>query len=321
MLFRILALSSGLLVGCSSTSSASSTPSAPSAPSASAGTSAATPALTVDPALVALLERHHARGVLVVHDPAANAWRTSDPRLAVQRYVPASTFKIPNTLLALELGVVQDASTPVPWDGRTYSFPDWNQDHTLRTAFRASCVPCYQRFARQIGLPAYQAWLPRLGYGNADPGAVVDAFWLRGPLAISPVEEVQFLVRLQQGTLPFSARTLGIMREVLLDEDREGRRLHGKTGWFGADGGPGKGKDEDGSGKEKAEGGSGQGKDEARGPGEDPSRVYDREDYGWYVGYLTEGPRTVFAAALLFSRGTEDFLKARRRIALDALSR
>ncbi len=56
-----------------------------------------------------------------------NADRASEPR------VPASTFKILNSLVILETGVLPDTETVVPWDGIERDVAAWNQDHSLRT--------------------------------------------------------------------------------------------------------------------------------------------------------------------------------------------
>lgn len=56
------------------------------------------------------------------------------------------------------------------WDGRDKGLAAWNQDHTLATAFRTSCVWCYQELARRVGLPMYERYLTALQYGNQPHG-------------------------------------------------------------------------------------------------------------------------------------------------------
>src|SRR5215510_9346372 len=76
----------------------------------------------------------------------------SDQKRSGEPMLPASTFKVPNSLIALETGVVQDPDKDVfPWDGTTRSIEAWNKDHTLRSAIVASVVPVYQEIARRIG--------------------------------------------------------------------------------------------------------------------------------------------------------------------------
>jgi len=76
----------------------------------------------------------------------------SDKDRSGEAKLPASTFKIPSSLIALETGVVQDLDKDVfKWDGVTRSIEAWNRDHTMRTAIAASAVPVYQEIARSDG--------------------------------------------------------------------------------------------------------------------------------------------------------------------------
>ena len=76
----------------------------------------------------------------------------SDKNRSGEPMLPASTFKIPNSLIALETGVVADTDNEVfKWDGVKRSIENWNRDHTLSSAFAASAVPVYQDIARRIG--------------------------------------------------------------------------------------------------------------------------------------------------------------------------
>ena len=44
------------------------------------------------------------------------------------RYTPASTFKIVNSLIGLETGVITDEKMVIKWDGIKRSNQDWNKD-------------------------------------------------------------------------------------------------------------------------------------------------------------------------------------------------
>ncbi|MFN3855688.1 MAG: penicillin-binding transpeptidase domain-containing protein [Phreatobacter sp.] len=155
-----------------------------------------------------------------------------DPPRARRRYVPASTFKIPNTLIALETGAVRDVDAIVPYGGVASRNPAWNRDMSLREAMPISNVPVFQQVARRVGLPAYRDWLTRLDYGNRATGERVERFWLDGPLAISALEEARFNLRLARGDLPASAQAMGLTRDIVRLESAGGATLHGKTGWF-----------------------------------------------------------------------------------------
>ncbi|PTM61414.1 penicillin-binding transpeptidase domain-containing protein [Phreatobacter oligotrophus] len=151
---------------------------------------------------------------------------------ARQRFVPASTFKIPNSLIAFETGVVRDADEVLPYGGGPVAVPAWAKDMSLREAMPISNVPIFQEVARRVGLPRYRDWLARLDYGNRDPGTVVDRFWLDGPLQISALEEAQFNARLGRMALPASPRAQALVHDITRIDNRDGATLHAKTGWY-----------------------------------------------------------------------------------------
>src|SRR3977135_746217 len=91
----------------------------------------------------------------------------SDTERSGEAMLPASTFKIPNSLIALETGVVGDPDKDVfPWDGVVRSIEAWNRDHTMRSAIAASAVPVYQEIARRIGAERMQKYVDLFEYGN-----------------------------------------------------------------------------------------------------------------------------------------------------------
>src|SRR5687768_13824846 len=80
-------------------------------------------------------------------------------------YLPASTFKIVNSLVGLQTGNITNDSMIIPWDG-VKRRPEWDQDLSMYRAFRVSSVPYYQELARRIGQDTMQAWLDSLSYGT-----------------------------------------------------------------------------------------------------------------------------------------------------------
>jgi beta-lactamase class D len=132
------------------------------------------------------------------------------------RVTPASTFKIPHALAALDAGVVTGADSAFPYDGSPVRFETWRRDHTLASAMRYSVVWYFQRVARLLGREREQAYLDRLDYGNRDPSSGLDSFWIGGSLLISPEEQERFLVRLYQDALPVSAASMQIVRSILV---------------------------------------------------------------------------------------------------------
>jgi beta-lactamase class D len=189
------------------------------------------------PDLAAVFARHGTPGTFVLFDIADGRVVIVDRARAERPYVPASTFKIPNSLIALETGAVKDEREVVPYGGRPQPFPQWERDMDLRDAIRASNVPVFQEIARRIGRKKMQANLDRLRYGNLRIGEAVDRFWLDGPLEISALDQAQFLARLAQGNLPVSGRSQRIVRDILRVEEKNGAVLFAKTGWYSGEGG------------------------------------------------------------------------------------
>jgi beta-lactamase class D len=160
----------------------------------------------------------------------------SDKERSGQAMLPASTFKIPNSLIALETGVVGDPDKDVfKWDGVVRSIKGWNRDHTLRSAIAASAVPVYQEIARRIGAERMQKYVDLLEYGNRDIGGGIDQFWLTGNLRIDPVQQVDFVDRLRRGALPVSKRSQELVRDILPVTKSGDAVIRAKSGLLGAE--------------------------------------------------------------------------------------
>lgn len=173
------------------------------------------------------------RGVFALHRVGAPTILVSDSGRAARSYLPASTFKVPNSLIALEMGIVQDERHWFPMTWEPTEIEAWNRDHTFESALRHSVVPIYQIVARAVGEDRYEDWLARLVYGNEDPGGGIDHFWLDGDLRTSALDQIDFLSRLSTGSLPLSRRSQDIVRRMLLQEDAACYALFGKTGLVG----------------------------------------------------------------------------------------
>lgn len=170
-------------------------------------------------------------GTFALLDVQRNHLTIINSERAAQRFWPASTFKIANSLIALETRAVHSEHEVIPYGGQPQPFEIWEQDMPLTEAIRVSNVPVYQEVARRVGLARMQQWVKRLDYGNQTIGTVVDRFWLDGPLEISVIEQVRFLARLTQGTLPVSQAVQATVHDMLKLEQFDGMPLYGKTGW------------------------------------------------------------------------------------------
>lgn len=180
------------------------------------------------------------RGSFALLDVKTRTTTVVDGRRAQTPLVPASSFKVPHALVALETGAVKSPDEVIPWDGTPQPFPEWEQDMTMREAVRVSNAAAFQVIARRIGLKRERQWLHRLGYGNRETGTAVDRFWLDGPLKISAVEQTRFMERLAAARLPASREHQRTVRELIKQEEKDGYALFAKSGWQNAPG-PGTG--------------------------------------------------------------------------------
>ena len=160
----------------------------------------------------------------------------SDKDRSGEARLPASTFKIPNSLIALETGVVEDPDKDVfKWDGVTRSIEAWNRDHTMRSAIAVSAVPVYQEIARRIGEERMQKYVDLLEYGNRNIGGGIDQFWLTGDLRVDPVQQIDFVDRLRRGVLPVSKRSQELTRDILPVTKVGDATIRAKSGLLGAE--------------------------------------------------------------------------------------
>ncbi len=170
-------------------------------------------------------------GAFVLHDLSANRVIRYNPARCAKGFLPASTFKIFNALVALETGVAPDTNFALPWDSVVRPIQNWNHDQTIAEAFRNSTVWFYQELARRIGQERMQMWVSREGYGNQNIHGGINTFWLNGQLQISPDQQVEFLRRLYEGKVGFSKRTTELVKQIMLQRDTPHYRLRAKTGW------------------------------------------------------------------------------------------
>lgn len=153
---------------------------------------------------------------------------------ADERVNPCSTFKILNSMIALDSGVVRDENETIAWDGIVREYPFWNQNHTMRSAIAVSTVWFYQELARRIGVERMAEMVAKVRYGNGDTSQTLTTFWLGGgSLKISPEEQAEFLRLLVREQLPFSSRTQRTIKEMITLEKNTDGTFGGKTGSCG----------------------------------------------------------------------------------------
>ncbi len=222
-------------------------------------------------------------GTVLIYDVAGKRYQAGHAGRIDRRLLPASTFKILNSLIALETGIVAGGQTILKWDGKVRERPEINKDLDLQAAFRVSAVPHFQELARRIGAERMQRFVDAVGYGNRDISGGIDQFWLSGGLRISPREQVEFLTRLQRGELPFSTAAMDTVKAMMVNEQTATQVIRAKTGW---------------------------------------TVLPQNENVGWWVGWVErEGRVHMFATALEAKAPNDTFGPARVGVTRDVLTR
>lgn len=205
------------------------------------------------------------KGTFVIMDCSTGAISTFHPEVSSENS-PCSTFKIWNTLIGIESGIISFPDDSFyKWDGEARFIPEWNKDLTLKEAFQVSCVPAFQNLARKIGLEKMRIWIDTIGYGDGNISSGIDVFWLPAPgrktILISPEEQAKLICKLVTGKLGFSDKAQAVLKEIMVIRKTDHGALYGKTG---------SGADETG-----------------------------KFNLGWFVGYVeTNGKNYAFACAI-----------------------
>jgi len=118
-------------------------------------------------------------GSVIIYDRNLNRFYQHNPQGNDTAFLPASTYKIPNSLIALETGIISSDVDVLTWDGieRGFSdspYPQWNQDLNLRLAFKYSAIWFDRVLARRIGHQRMQDYVSKIQYGNENIGAAKD---------------------------------------------------------------------------------------------------------------------------------------------------
>ena len=226
-------------------------------------------------------DQYHVNGSFVLYDAQKDKYVFYNHLQFKELFTPASTFKICNSLIGLETGVIKDENFIIPWDSVMRQNPSWNLDQNLKSAFKNSTVWYFQEVARRVGGTRMKYWLDKANYGNRDTSGGIDKFWLSGGLRITPEQQVDFLKRLHDNTLPFSQRSMEIVRNIMIADDTLGYIIRAKSGWG----------------------------------------VEDNKNIGWYVGYLEVNGNTYYFANCIQTTdsGNNEFARARIDIVYDIL--
>lgn len=232
--------------------------------------------------LQSIFESRQMNGTIMVFNPIDTIFAGYHAELWDSGYLPASTFKIPNSLIGLETGVI-DTNYIFKWTGGKRRLPLWDKDMNLREAFRVSCVPCYQELARKIGVDSMKKYTEQFQYGSMDIHANnLDLFWLEGNSRISPRQQIEFLQKLHDGTLLLKPSTMDQLKSIMVNEKTDLYTLYAKTGWS----------------------------------------IRNGNNYGWFVGWVEVQGEPYYFATLLEPMNQKDFTgfaNTRKEVTLEAL--
>ena len=180
----------------------------------------------------AVFEACHVQGSTVLYEAKRDHWVITDAEDADRRTLPASTFKIFHSLIALDTGAAKPGEL-FPWDGQKRELAIWNKDTTLEDAFRNSTVWVYEAIEKRISKNTYARYLNWANYSNGDisHGNKDGNFWVYGRFGVSPKEQILLLEELYRNELPFSRVTMAHVRQMMFVGDSENGRVYGKTGW------------------------------------------------------------------------------------------
>lgn len=230
-----------------------------------------------------MLDEIQLKGSILIYDLKKNIYYSNDFEWSKTRKLPASTYKIPNSIIALESEVVKDENTLFIWNGERRFLASWEQDLTFKEAFSRSCVPCYQDIARQIGSKRMNEFIDKFQYGDMQVDSTnIATFWLEGDSRISQFDQIDFLEKFYKSKLPISERTETIMKDIMIVKETKTYTLRGKTGWS----------------------------------------VSNGINNGWFVGYVEKEDKTFFFATNVEPTGEfnqKAFIKNRKEITYKAL--
>lgn len=179
-----------------------------------------------------MLSKYKLKGSILIYDSKQETFHSNDFKRARTGFIPASTFKIANSIVALETGLVKDRNTILKWDGEQHWQDAWEKDMTFQEAIKVSCVPCYQEIARKVGVKKMKATLKKITYPEmVFDETSIDQFWLQGESKITQFQQIEFLGKLFNHQLPITERNTNILKKMLFLHQHPKYDLSGKTGW------------------------------------------------------------------------------------------
>jgi len=234
--------------------------------------------------LQTILDSSKVNGVILIFDFQQKKYYSNNFLKAKESVLPASTFKIPNSIIGLEIGILRDEQTVFKWNENKRAFSIWEKDLSLKEAFQKSCVPCYQELARKIGTKRMNKNLKKLKFGKMDVNSEnIGNFWLIGNSKISPFQQIDFLNRFYNKQLPISNQTRETLKEIMRIEQNDNYVLSGKTGLT----------------------------------------ISEKKETGWFVGYIEKEEKTFYFATKIIPNENDmqrnKFSSLRKEVTISAL--
>lgn len=176
---------------------------------------------------------------VVIQETRTGAFLRLNEAHLTQGFPPFATLEIPVALAALETRTVRNLNEVTPWNRLKYPsletpVANWNEDHTLRSAFTHSVPWYWQDLSERLGPARLNAALRKFAYGDQllsdESPQCWPQCWEDGGLRISAQAQTDFLTRLVNESLPASKLRQRELKTLLLRESGTGYRLYLKTG-------------------------------------------------------------------------------------------
>lgn len=175
-------------------------------------------------------------GSFVLYDLKKATWSIYDMEHATLRVAPNSTYKIYNALFGLEEGVITPDNSLIPWNGETYPVETWNADQTLQSAMCSSVNWYFQAVDEHLGASSVYNYIQQIGYGNEKMNGNLATYWMESSLKISPVEQVELLIKLHNNSFGFSPENINAIENAICLFSSDTGIFYGKTGTGCVDG-------------------------------------------------------------------------------------
>lgn len=171
-----------------------------------------------------------ASGCAIIYNMQSDAYEVYNPSAITKRIAPCSTCKIFSAINALEQGIITPTDNTIEWDYLPRDIPAWNDNQDLNSALKNSVNWYFQLLDKTSGAEELKQFYTSIGYGNGYVGNDTAYYWNGSNLKISPLEQVELLVKLYNNDFGFDNANVNAVKKAIFISDYNGIRLYGKTG-------------------------------------------------------------------------------------------